>query len=618
MSNVDKDLGIDKDFKTTKEIETPDKLIDQVIGQDKAVEIAKNAAKQKRHILMIGKPGTGKSMIAKAMRDMLPREDLKDILILRNKDNENEPQIREVSAGQGEKIKEEYNKEAERKKNILRIPAILFGILIAIYTLFFSEQPLLGVIAILLLALAYRYFVGNLDSVIGVPNVILNNSNRDKPRFEDATGSHTGNLLGDVRHDPYQSGNLGTPAHQRVEAGAIHKSHKGILFIDEIKTLRQRDQQKLLTAIQEGEFAITGQSERSSGAMVSTEPVPTDFVLVAAGNKDSIEEMHPALRSRLRGYGNEIYLEDTIEDNEENREKFIQFIAQEVEKAENIPHLTKNACEEVLKVARKMAGTRGELTLELRELGGLIRSAGDIAKKKGKEYTGLEDVLEAKEMSKSIEQQMADKLIEQKKQSKMLENTGSKVGKVNGLAVIRDGGTTLPLEATISPAIKGEQGKVEATGKLQEIAQESIQNVSAIVKRVFGEEVSQKDIHVQFIQTYEGVEGDSASITVATAIMSAMSGIPVKQTVAMTGSLSVKGEVMRIGGVSEKIEAAVKSDIETVIIPDSNKHDIILEPETKEKVDIRPVKNIKEVLEIALEDTEGKKEILEKLSYVEN
>ena len=89
---------------------------------------------------------------------------------------------------------------------------------------------------------------------------------------------------------------------------------KVCLFIDEINTLGPHSQQNLLTALQEGEFPITGQSERSSGAMVRTEPVPCKFVMVAAGNLDAIQGMHPALRSRIRGYGYEVYMSESMPD----------------------------------------------------------------------------------------------------------------------------------------------------------------------------------------------------------------------------------------------------------------------------------------------------------------
>ena len=103
-----------------------------------------------------------------------------------------------------------------------------------------------------------------------IPKLLVSNAGKETAPFVDATGAHSGALLGDVRHDPYQSGGLETPAHERVEAGAIHKAHKGVLFIDEINMLRPEMQQALLTAMQEKEFPITGQSERSAGAMVKT------------------------------------------------------------------------------------------------------------------------------------------------------------------------------------------------------------------------------------------------------------------------------------------------------------------------------------------------------------
>ena len=152
---------------------------------------------------------------------------------------------------------------------------------------------------------------------LSVPKVIVDNFERKQSPFYDATGAHAGALLGDVLHDPFQSGGLGTPAHERVVAGMIHKAHMGVLFLDEISILEPHTQQELLTALQEGKFAITGQSERSAGAMVRTEPAPCNFVLVAAGNVETIQHMHPALRSRIRGYGYEVYMKDTFLDTPE-------------------------------------------------------------------------------------------------------------------------------------------------------------------------------------------------------------------------------------------------------------------------------------------------------------
>src|SRR3989338_3400918 len=102
------------------------------------------------------------------------------------------------------------------------------------------------------------------------------------------------------------SGGLGTPAYDRLVPGMIHIANGGVLFVDEIGNLQPHSQQELLTAMQERKYPITGQSERSSGAMVRSDPVPTDFVLIAAGAAETIQKMHPALRSRIRGYGYEV------------------------------------------------------------------------------------------------------------------------------------------------------------------------------------------------------------------------------------------------------------------------------------------------------------------------
>ncbi len=411
------------------------------------------------------------------------------------------------------------------------------------------------------------------------------------------------------------SGGLGTPAHERVVAGMIHKAHMGVLFIDEIATLEPATQQELLTALQEGRYPITGQSERSAGAMVRTEAVPCNFILVAAGNVETIRHLHPALRSRIRGYGYEVYMRDTIEDTPANRFKIAQFVAQEVTRDKKIPHFTADAVNEILVEARKRANRKARLSLLLRDLGGIIRAAGDLALERGAAVVEHQHVLDAKKIARSLEQQLADKIIEQRKEYEVIITEGRRVGRVNGLAVLGTGvtysGIILPIEAEVVPG--GDAHEIIATGKLGDIAKEAVKNVSAIIKKYFGEDIKKKyDIYVQFLQTYEGVEGDSASIAVATAIISALKGIPVKQEYAMTGSLSVRGEVLPVGGVSAKVEAAVETGIKKVIVPKSNVQDIILDKARAAKIEIIPVENIVEVLREAL-DWKGKEAVLKKI-----
>ncbi|RQD79710.1 MAG: ATP-dependent protease LonB [Methanocalculus sp. MSAO_Arc1] len=587
----------DIDLATTADIEVPSGLIDQVIGQEHAVEVIRKAATQRRHVMMIGTPGTGKSMLAKAMAELLPKEEMQDLLVYPNSDDNNNPLIRTVPAGRGKEIVAAHKMEARKRsqmRNMLML-MLVFGIIG--YALI-SGMLLMGIIAVAFIFLAFRTMMPRDD--VMVPKLLVSTSQDAKAPFIDGTGSHAGALLGDVRHDPFQSGGLETPSHDRVEAGAIHRSHKGVLFIDEINTLTPHSQQNLLTALQEGEFPITGQSERSSGAMVRTEPVPCRFVMIAAGNLDAMQGMHPALRSRIRGYGYEVFMKETIDDTPANREKFIRFIAQEVKNDGRIPPFDRSAIIEVIREARRRSNRKGHLTLKLRDLGGLVRVAGDIARGEGAEITSVRHVLAAKETARSVEDQISDEYIRRSRDYDLTIVSGTAIGKVNGLAVMgSDSGSVLPIVAEVTPA-QGASGTVIATGLLKEIAQESIKNVSALLKKFTGKDIRNIDIHVQFIGTYQGVEGDSASVSVATAVISAIEGIPVRQDVAMTGSLSVRGDVLPVGGVTYKIEAAAKAGIKYVFIPKSNEADVLIEDRYRKMVTIIPVTHIEEILEQAL------------------
>ncbi len=611
--NHDDDLFGGLELDTSSDIEVPPKLIDQVIGQEHAVEVIKKAAIQRRHVMMIGSPGTGKSMLAKAMAELLPKEELQDILVYPNFEDNNNPIIRTVAAGRGKQIVAAHKAEARRRlqmRNTL-LMLLLMGIIGYAFIIF---QWLMGIIAAAFVFMALRYTTPREEHM--VPKLLVSHDVTVSAPFIDATGSHAGALLGDVRHDPFQSGGLETPSHDRVEAGAIHRAHGGVLFIDEINTLTPHSQQNLLTALQEGEFPITGQSERSSGAMVRTEAVPCRFVMIAAGNVDAMQGMHPALRSRIRGYGYEVYMKETMEDTPENRRKFIRFIAQEVKKDGRIPHFDKSAIEEMLREAHRRSNRKGHLTLKLRDIGGLIRVAGDLARQQGAQVTNAAHVIAAKAMARSIEEQISDDYIKRSRDYELTVIDGNRVGRVNGLAVMgTDSGSVLPIMAEVTP-IQGAGGSVIATGMLKEIAQESIKNVSAIIKKFTGKDIKNMDIHVQFIGTYGGIEGDSASISVATAVISAIEAIPVRQDLAMTGSLSVRGDVLPVGGVTYKIEAAAKAGIKKVLIPSANVDDVLIEDRYRELVEIVPVSSIQDVLTHALvpENTEGFLSKLRKLA----
>ena len=588
---------LDLDFKTTAELTVPPKLVDQVIGQDQAVEVIKKAALQKRNVLLIGEPGTGKSMLGHALSELLPKERLEDILCVANLKNPHNPKIITVPAGEGKYHVEQATEKARKSESLKHMMALLVPLTIILVTIIYTRD--LNTILLSILVALFAFMIISqmrLRSEILVPKLLVDNSNSDTAPFIDATGAHAGALLGDVRHDPFQSGGLGTPAHERVEVGLIHKAHRGVLYIDEIGTLHIKTQQQLLTAIQEKKFPITGQSELSSGAMVRTDPVPCDFILVAAGNMETVRNMHPALRSRIRGQGYEIYMENTMPDTLDNRRKLARFVAQEVVKDKHIPHFTKKAVEEIIIEARRRANRKNHLTLLLRDLGGLIRAAGDLAIERKKPFVTEEEVRDARFLARTLEHQLTEQYVQKRKEYSLIITEGAKVGRVNGLAVLgSDSGIVLPIEAEIVPASSTREGRIIATGQLRIIAREAVQNVSALVKKFLGHDITNYDIHVQFIGTY-GVEGDSASIAIATAVISAIENAPIRQDTAMTGSLSVRGEVLPVGGVTAKVEGAIEAGIKRVILPKQNIDDLVLSGDKKDKIEIIPVENISEVL----------------------
>jgi ATP-dependent Lon protease len=606
-------------IKTSEDVAVPKVLADQVIGQDLAVAVAQKAASQKRHLLLIGDPGTGKSMIAKAMSEMLPPEKLNDVLSYHNERDPNNPKVLIVEGGKGTQVLQETRKRAQRKKLVNRtiewmliVGVFLLGLFYFLWrgditSLFFSF-----LIAIFLVMM----FRGRKDPVLfAVPKLLLSHNPETEKHapYVDATGSHAGALLGDVRHDPFQSGGLETPPHDRVEVGAIHRAHKGILFIDEINVLRLDSQQSLLTAIQDRQYSIVGQSQTSSGAMVRTDPLPCDFILVAAGNIDAVQPpdgsyrgMHPALRSRIRGYGYEVYVNNSMPDTHENRLKLVRFVAQEVRRDGRIPHFDRDAIAEVILEAQRRSGQRGKLTLRLRELGGLVRTAGDIAAGAKQKVTTADHVRQAKRLSRSLEQQIADSELEGRRTHESVQPEGELVGVAHGVGLVGTGevgepaGLVVPIASTVTSPLSRSGGHLAFGGGIETSAKSQTETVAALLKGFAGDLIASRDVHIQSLVPQEAVDSEGTGAAMAVAAVSALEQIPVRQDTIVVGGITVNGEIRAVRGVSQKIEAAADAGYTRAIVPFTNRADVLLNSSYRAKVEILHASHLVDVLQHVL------------------
>ena len=190
-----------------------------------------------------------------------------------------------------------------------------------------------------------------------------------------------------------------------------------------------------------------------------------------------------------------------------------------------------------------------------------------------------------------------------------------RVGQVTGLAWTEVGVDLLTIEAAIVPG----KGKATRTGQLGEVMQESIEAAMTVVRsrsEVLGiaqEFYKDHDFHIHVPEGATPKDGPSAGVAMCTALVSALTGIPVRANVAMTGEITLRGEVLPIGGLKEKLLAALRGGIEIVLIPSENERELVEIPKNiKQNLDIRPVRWIDEVLEVALEkmptpSKEGKK-----------
>lgn len=387
-------------------------------------------------------------------------------------------------------------------------------------------------------------------------------------------------LIGSV-HDPiYQgAGAMGQAGIPQPKQGAVTNAHGGVLFIDEIGELHPIQMNKLLKVLEDRKVFLESAYYNEENTQIPNHihdifknGLPADFRLIGATTRTP-SEIPPAIRSRCM----EVFFRELTE--------------------EEIETVGKKAAEKVhLAISETGLGTLANYARNGREAVNLIQTSAGLAIQEDRKYIKDEDiewVVHSSQLSPRMERKIMN---------------SATIGLVNGLAVYGPNtGALLEIEVMAIPT--KDKGTINITGIVEEesigdrsksirrksMAKGSIENVITVL-RSMGVPADSYDIHVNFPGGVP-IDGPSAGIAMATGIYSAIYKQPIDHTVAMTGEISIHGNVKPIGGVFPKIKAAKKAGAKTVIIPKENVQSILNEVEG---IHIVPVTHLTEVFDIAL------------------
>ncbi|MDM0447626.1 Lon family ATP-dependent protease [Clostridium perfringens] len=384
----------------------------------------------------------------------------------------------------------------------------------------------------------------------------------------------TNPLLGSV-HDPIYQGSkrdlaeIGVP---EPKPGLVTEAHGGILFIDEIGELDEILQNKLLKVLEDKRVEFSSSyydpDDENTPKYIKylfDKGAPADFVLIGATTREP-GEINPALRSRCT----EVYFEPLS--------------------SRDIEKIVLNAAKKLnVKLEEGLEKKIASYTIEGR------RAVNILADAYGHAIYGLEgEVPEDLEItSKDLNEVVS---IGRFTPYEILENLEEKeVGHVYGLGVSGFLGSTIEIEATAFKAKKKGAGKIRFNDTAGSMAKDSVFNAASVIKRLTDKDINDYDIHVNVIGGGK-IDGPSAGAAITICIMSALLEKPIRQDLAITGEISLRGKIKPVGGIFEKIYGARRKGIKLVTVPKDNENEI---PKGLEDIEVKAISSIEELIEIA-------------------